>query len=421
MNSPIRKAAAVLMLGVIGIGWGCGIKPGADSGGAAEPLRPVEIETVEAKIQDLRPTVELVGSLMAQPEKTVELSSQVSGLVDKVLVTEGQEVAAGAELVRLDDRTARSSLAKARAACEEAAANLALLKRGPLPAEVEAARQEVKKAAQTAESLQAKYAALKPLKDAGEISGIKYDEARASLAAAQADREMAAARLSVVEAGTRPENITQAEAKLSAAQADLAAQQLAVELCVIKSPITGVVMQLPVRRGMYLQPATTVATIMDLAVLLARFKLPSAQLSQVTEGAHVEVKVLSLGEASQAGTIVRIRHEADPLTTDVEAFASVDNASKVLRPNLACRILVTLPEAKNTLVIPSAAVSDKDGTPVVTLIREGKAREVPVKLGIRTPDQAQILDGLSPGDVVATKGGYGLPEDCPVAVVPASQ
>jgi len=123
-----------------------------------KPLRPVEIETAVAKLLDLQPTVELVGSLMAQPEKTVELSSQVSGIVDQVLVTEGQEVAAGAELVRLDDRVAQSALAKARAACDEAAANLVLLKRGPLPAEVEQARQEVKKAAQAAESLKAKYA-----------------------------------------------------------------------------------------------------------------------------------------------------------------------------------------------------------------------------------------------------------------------
>ena len=420
MNSPIRMAAVALMLGLICTGWGCGSKSGAESGETAEPLRPVEIQTAVATIQDLRPTVELVGSLVAQPEKTVELASQVSGLADQVLVTEGQEVTAGTELVRLDDRTARSSLAKARATCDETSANLALLKRGPLPAEVEAARQEAKKAAQTAELLQAKFAALKPLKDAGEISGIKYDEARAGLEAARADREMAAARLSVLEAGTRPESIAQAEAKLSAAQADLAAQQLAVELCVIKSPIAGVVMELPVRQGMYLQPATTVATIMDLNVILARFNIPSAQLAQVAEGAHVDVKVLSLGEATQAGTIVRIRHEANPQTADVEAFAAVDNAAGALRPNLACRVLVTLPEVKGSLVIPSAAVSDKDGTPVVTLIREDKAHEAPVKPGIRTADQTQILEGLSQGDVVATKGGYGLPEDCPVVAVPAS-
>ncbi len=411
-------ALSLLMAGVLAVA-GCGAKPGADGGEVAEPLRPVEIETAVAITEDLQPTVELVGSLMAQPEKTVELSSQVSGIVQKVLVREGQEVAADAELVKLDDRAAQSALDKARAACDEAAANLGLLKRGPLPAEVEEARQELKKATQAAASLKAKYAALKPLKDEKEISDIKYEEARTDLEGAEADRETAAAKLSVIQAGTRPENIAQAEAHLRAAQADVGAQELAAALCVIKSPISGVVMQLPVRQGMYLQPATTVATIMDLGVLFAKFKLPSAQLAQVAEGTPVVVKVLALGETAQDGTIVRIRHEADPQTADVEAFASVDNAAKLLRPNLACRILVTLPEAKNSLAIPSSAVSDKDGTPVVTLIREGKAHEVPVKPGIRTSDKTQIVEGLAPGDIVATKGGYGLPDGCPV-VVPKS-
>jgi HlyD family secretion protein len=417
----MKLAAALLLTAVIASGWGCRARPGAASEEAAEPLRPVEIQAAVAKLQDLQPTVELVGSLMAQPEKTVELSTRVAGFVDQVLVTEGQEIAAGAELVRLDDRTAQSALAKARGACDEAAANLTLLKRGPLPAEVEQARQELKRAAQTAESLKAKYAALKPLKDANEISDVKYEEARAGLEGAEAEREMAAAKLRVVQAGTRPENIAQAAAHLRSVQADVAEQELAVALCIIKSPIAGVVMQLPVRQGMYVQPGTTIADIMDLSVLFARFKLPSAQLAQVTEGAHVVVKVLALGEMPRDGTIVRIRHEADPQTADVEAFASVDNAAKALRPNLACRILVTLPETKKTLVIPSAAVSDKDGTPVVTVIREGKAHEVPVKPGIRAADQAQILDGLSEGDLVATKGGYGLPDDCPVVVVSTSR
>jgi len=55
---------------------------------------------------------------------------------------------------------------------------------------------------------------LKPLKDANEISDIKYEEARTDLEGAEAEREMATAKLSVVQAGTRPENIAQAEAHL---------------------------------------------------------------------------------------------------------------------------------------------------------------------------------------------------------------
>jgi len=395
---------------------GCGGKPATGENEAPEKQGPVSVQTATASVQTLSPTVDLVGSILAIPEKTAVLSSQVSGSIEKVCLNEGQDVHAGDEMVRLDARMARASLAKARAACEEAAANLALLKKGPLPAEIEAARQDVKKAAHMAENLQAKYEALKPMQSAGEISGVKYDEARSNMEAANAERDMAAAKLNVLEAGTRPESIAQAEANVDAGEADATAQQLAVELCVMKSPMDGVVTELSARPGMCIQPGTVVATIMDLGAVFARFKIPSAHLAQVSEGAHVKLHILSLGEQEYDGVVARIRKEADPQTGDVEAFASVANPEKTLRPNLACRVSVALPEISNVLVIPTVAVSDKDGTPVVTVIRDHKAYETEIKLGIQTPELTQVVSGLSEGETVAIKGGYGLPEGCPIEV-----
>jgi hypothetical protein len=60
------------------------------------------------------------------------------------------------------------------------------------------------------------------------------------------------------------------------------------------------------------------------------------------------VKACALSGITQDRTIVRVCHEADPQTADVEVFAAMNNASKMLCPNLPCRVVVTLPEAKNT-------------------------------------------------------------------------
>ena len=51
------------------------------------------------------------------------------------------------------------------------------------------------------------------------------------------------------------------------------------------------------------------------------------------------------------------------------------------------------------------------------LIRDGKAKEVRVAVGAQAGGRSQILCGLSPGDTVATKGGYGLPDGYPVEIV----
>lgn len=74
------------------------------------------------------------------------------------------------------------------------------------------------------------------------------------------------------------------------------------------------------------------------------------------------------------------------------------------------------PEVANATVVPVAAVADRNGAAVVTVIREGKAYETEVEVGIRTPEVVQILGGLTAGEIVAAEGGYGLPDGCPVKV-----
>jgi multidrug efflux pump subunit AcrA (membrane-fusion protein) len=55
---------------------------------------------------------------------------------------------------------------------------------------------------------------------------------------------------------------------------------------------------------------------------------------------------------------------------------------------------------------------------VVTVIRDGRAYEQPVTLGVSTEEHVQVLGGLDAGDWVAIEGGYGLPEGCTVRLTP---
>lgn len=54
---------------------------------------------------------------------------------------------------------------------------------------------------------------------------------------------------------------------------------------------------------------------------------------------------------------------------------------------------------------------------MITVIREGKTYERPVALGVCTKSRVQVVAGLEAGDIVATEGGYGLPQGCPVRIV----
>jgi RND family efflux transporter MFP subunit len=263
--------------------------------------------------------------------------------------------------------------------------------------------------------------ALKKLQARNEVSPLQFQKAQSSLAAAEAESASAAAKLQLLEAGTRPEEIAEAEAGLAAAQADLATARLNLQLCKITSPIDGTITQLAARQGMYVERTASLAMVVDLSKVFVQVRIPSAYWASVKPGAKVDVRVASLPDQSFHGTLARIGGQADPATGDVDALVEVANEDWLLRPGLACRSCVWLPEITNALVVPVAAVADRSGTPVVSVVREGKGFEIEVKLGVQTQDKTQVIDGLTPEDTVITEGGYGLPEGCPVCVRPEKE
>ncbi len=375
---------------------------------------PVKVGVAERTT--LRPTLDLVGTLLALPEATALICPQVSGTVMKVAVVEGQAVNAGDEVVLLDNRAAEADVAKAVAAVDEKAAVLERLKRGSLPQEIEVAKQDVQKFKVTADALRSKVAALSALREKNELSVVQFETARSALESAEAEHAAAQAKLALLEAGTPREQIAEAQAQLAEAQANLAAAQLAVRFCHLASPIDGIVTQLTVRRGMSVDPTTCLATIVNLATVFAQFRVPSVYMAQVRPGAAVEVSLVSLPGETFHGTVTRLSGQADAATGDVGAFVTLANEGGLLKPGLGCRLSVALPPIPDALVIPVAAVADRSGTPVVTLVKDNKAREIEVKLGVQVGPQVQVLEGLAPGDTVATENGYGLPDDCPVRI-----
>jgi len=405
---------ASLLFFVLAVLPGCG-----RAGGEAED-DPVEglasVRAVVAERMTLHPSISLVGTLAPVPERTVVLSTQVEGQIQYLCVEEGQSVHGGDDLVVLDDRTVQAALKKAKAALAEARSALALLRDGAHPRAIEAARQDLLKASAAARSLRQKVEALAPLHESHEVSDVRYEQANAERLAAEAEKEAASARLKLLEAGARPEEIAEAEAKVASAEADVQAQELAVNLCTIKSPIDGVVTQLPVRQGMYVAPPTTLATIVDLSSLFAQIRIPASYLSQVHPHAEAAIEVSSLPGGQLTGAIARVGKEADALTGDVTAFVSVPNPDRDLRAGLACRVCLALPDIPEAVAVPAKALSDRGGVPVLTVIRDGKAYEIEVQLGGQTSDFVQITEGVSEGELVVVEGGYGLPEGCPVSV-----
>ncbi len=398
---------------------GCRRGPTA-AGDAADPTAsaPVPVRTCLVELATLRPTLDLVGTIAAIPECSASVSPQVGGWVQEVLVTEGDTVQAGQELVRLDPRLAQVNLEKAQASLLEKEALLARARHGYLPQEIDVARAEADRAEADANALRGQFDAAKSLHEKHEMSDVQFNKLASGLQAAEASRAAAAAKLKLLEAGTRSEDIAQAEAQAATARAGLKDAELALQFCTIPSPLTGRVTRLFTRQGMFSDRAVILATVTDLSDVFAKVRIPNAFQAKVPAQADAVIRLTALPGQTFQGKLARISGRADSTTGDMDAFVRVANGEGLLQPGFACQVHLSLGEIAGALVVPVRAVADRDGVPVLTVVREGKAYEIEVTLGEKTGDLVQISHGLKAGDVVATEGGYGLPAGCPVEIRP---
>ncbi len=377
---------------------------------------PVAVQIAKAELTTLQPTLDLIGTIVAIPERTAVISPQFGGWVSKLDVVESQSVQADETLVELDPRSAKVMIQKAEAVVAEKNAAVARLKSGYLPEEIAGVKQDADNAAATVDALKNELKALKDLLDRNEISPVLYENKSKALASAEAAFASAQEKVKLLEAGTRPELIAEAKGVLGAAEADLEQAKLTLDWCTITSPVEGIVTQLLARRGQFFDRAVPLATVIDLTEVFAQIRIPSVQFAKVHIGSAVEIELASFPGEVFGGEVTRISGQADPATGNVVVFAKIDNSDLKLRPGLSCLASVSLPEITDALVVPVAAVADNAGTPVVTVIRDAKAYETEVTLGVETKTLVQILSGLSPSDTVTTAGGYGLPEGCPVTI-----
>jgi HlyD family secretion protein len=185
----------------------------------------------------------------------VHVSSKVAGRVAEVRVVEGQRVATGDIVVRLD--TAETDLALARAKADRAGADAEwrLLKAGSRPEDIQQA--EAQDAAATADGRSAEAEATAARADEARFGQLlkanagsrkeyddavtRRDRAQEALKGAEDKRAAAAALADRLKAGARPEEIEQARARVAGADAQIASLEHDRAEAVIAAPLAGVI------------------------------------------------------------------------------------------------------------------------------------------------------------------------------------
>lgn len=435
--------AAVLLVGLWGLLLPCGPEaqlraPGPAKGGAAPPEpAPLHVTTALVEGRTVQRSIDTVGSLLAWEEAVAR--SQLSGTVVRLHVDLGDAVREGQPLADLDRReadltidqlqadlsAARENFARARAAADASRANLERVRdsRWSLAADVERARADAEWKRRELERNQELLA--KEL-----IAARDVDQTRAQSQAAEAVVRMAETSL-----GQQGSQVRTAEAQfeadlgaIKAAEALVRQREAAVELgrkrltdTVVPAPLTGVVAKRHVSVGEFVKDNTPLFTLVATDPLKYTGTVAERAAPEIRAGQEVRLKVDAFGTRAFPGQVTRVAPVVDVPTRTLALEARVPNGPGLLRPGFFARGVVQVRRDSRVPFVPAEALAYAVGISKVFVVADGRAQERLVRAGLREAGWVEILNGVKPGETVATSGLPQLYDGAPVTpAVPAS-
>ncbi len=343
----------------------------AASVAAAQPpggIPPAPVRLDAARVESVDQWREVTGELLALRRAT--LASRQEGIVLVMGVEDGQRVAKGQVIARLDDAHA-SLAAQADAAAVEALRGVVALRR----AELDRALRDVERYTQ--------------LDTRGSASAQEVDTARTAQA-------LAAARL------------VEAEGSLAQAQARLEASRLRLAEMTILAPFDARVVRKRTEVGQWVAIGAPVADVLALDQLEARLDVPeSIAIGLVEQVSLARVRARAAGDEIE-GPVVAIMPEVDALSRLVPVRVLIKNESERLRPGMAIVGLVRTGSAEQGLTVSKDAILRDDAGEFLFMEAGGVAVPVRVRTLFALRERVVIQGEIPPGAMIVVGGNERL-------------
>lgn len=286
------------------------------------PSGTVRYETAPVETGDLTVTVIATGTV--QPTTRIDISSELSGTLSSVEVDFNDDVSEGQVLARLDDTNLRARLTTAEAQLAAARARVT---------QAEATASETTETWTSTQELDARGLATRSVVVAARAA---HDRALAAVEIARADLQLA-------------------EASLAEAKAD-------VEKAVIRSPITGIVLNRAAEKGQIVAATLNAPVLFTLAEDLSRMELQvaidEADIGRVTVGNEASFTVDAYPGQTFPARITQLRYapeETEGVVT-YKAVLTVENDKRMLRPGMTATATITVSKQEGVLLVPMAAL-----------------------------------------------------------------
>lgn len=321
------------------------------------PMPSSAISIAVAKEDVWATSLEAVGTV--QPINGVAVTTQIAGAVEKIHFESGDKVSKGDVLVTLDSGTDSAQL--------------------------------------------------KALRAAAKLAGLEYQRflslyKQGSISASELDRK---------------------RSERDQADANADAQREKVAQKTLRAPFDG---QLGIRQvdlGEYLNPGSAVVTLQQLNPIYVNFSLPEQYLANITKDLNIQVLLAAFPSKTFTGKISAVEPGVERSTRNFNVQATLNNDALMLRPGMFAGVRIALSQEQTVVVVPRTAIAYAPyGNAVYVINESGETDDEDkpklivkkrfVKLGPMRGDLVAIVEGLEPGEKVASAGLLKLRNDAPV-------
>lgn len=175
------------------------------------------------------------------------------------------------------------------------------------------------------------------------------------------------------------------------------------------APQSGVVDNLNIREGFYVQPGTTLMSIGQLDEVWVEAEIYERQTSLVAAGQQVTMTMDYLPREIWQGTVDYVYPTLDEKTRTARVRLRFANPNEHLKPNMFAQVIIHAPPSSKYLVVPNEAVI-RTGSQnrVVVALGDGHYKSISIELGRSDTVNSEIIDGLTAGDLVVTSAQFLL-------------
>ncbi len=327
-----------------------------------------EQRVVRVRIQIMEPSTissEVYANTRIEGAQEALIYASMGGTVEEVLVSEGDEIEAGARLVKMDtDQQVNAGTSSALASVSAARAN--------------------------AENARSNFSRMETLYEAGALSAQELDGVRVALEAA--------------------------EAQLRQAQAGYTQARSTRDNAWIIAPFSGRVGRVWARAG-NMSGQNPLLSISGNGGVVARVLLPESDIFDLAAGLPAYVTVPAVDYQSVPGVVTSVSPSVDPVSGQVSAEVRFDDPENILRPGFSGRVSIITDSKNDAMVLPISVLRRARTGYQVAVVENGRAVLREITVGMTSNGDVEITSGVEAGDSVIVLGQNSITDGGPVEVV----